>query len=192
MPKSHENRIFKQIRAATILAQNRDHNFALQWSMMIYQTNTLCTIIPKNACSTLRFSIAKANGCVRDIKDINWIHANNQTFMASTETAAKAAYTFAILRCPYARLFSAYMDKFVEMDVQSWQFRNACDRRFHTHDITFKMFLSELQRMQPSQFDSHWHRQFEFLLYDKYDDYFQFENLQSAIPIIEKNQDWKL
>ncbi len=186
MVKAHGIRVFKQIRATTALAQNREHNFALQRSMLIYGTNALCTIIPKNACSTLRFSIAKANGCVRDIKDIDWIHANNQTFMASTETAAQAAYSFVILRCPYTRLFSAFMDKMVEIDVQAWKLRNVCARKFHPHDITFKAFLNLIQKMLPSQHDNHWRRQSDFLLYDTYDDYFQFENLPTAFPVIEE------
>jgi hypothetical protein len=84
------------------LAQNGRHAFALTQSMSIFKSATCCTWIPKNACSTLRFSVAKANGCVSDLSDVNWIHTNNSTFNATTQTTFMADYTFVVLRCPLA------------------------------------------------------------------------------------------
>jgi len=84
--------------------------------MMIYQSNALYSYIPKNACSTLRFSVAKANGCISSLEQGHWIHANNTVFNATLAEAIKASYTFVILRCPYRRLASAYLDEFLLYD----------------------------------------------------------------------------
>lgn len=168
------------------LSNNAPHKFALTQTMRIFRSNTTFTWIPKNACSTMRFSIAKSNGCIEDLTDVNWIHANNLSFPATTETAAQSAYTFVILRCPYARLYSAFMDKMVNFDTQAWLFRNSCGRSFHVHDLTFKRFISELGNRPLPNLDIHWRRQTDFLLFEKYDDYFCLEDFSGASKIIEQ------
>ena len=59
------------------LDNNPQHRFAMNHSMMIYQKNTLYSFIPKNACSTMRLSIAYANGCIDSVEQGHWIHNNN-------------------------------------------------------------------------------------------------------------------
>ena len=61
----------------------------------------------------MRLSLAFYNGCVDDTADFGWIHSNNATFRADLASLAGASYTFVILRCPYARLASGYLDKIV-------------------------------------------------------------------------------
>lgn len=166
------------------LSQNKRHNFALSQTMRIYGTQACCTWIPKNACSTLRFSVAKANGCVSDLSDIHWIHANNRTFNATTETAFTSAYTFVVLRCPFSRIISAFLNKFVDMSMSAWQLRKALDRKIHPHDLTFRTFLQTLQDIPMPRFDIHMRQQVDFLLFRKYDDYFTLENFEPAIETI--------
>lgn len=168
------------------LAQNQRHNFALGQTMRIFATSACYTWIPKNACSTMRFSVAVANGCISDISDINWIHANNKTFNASTETAFLSDYTFVILRCPYHRLYSAFMDKFVNLDMQAWSFTGLRNRSFHPHDLTFRMLLAELRKVPIAQYDIHLRHQSAFLLYKEYDDYFRLEDFPHAVSTIER------
>jgi hypothetical protein len=54
--------------------------------------------IPKNACSTLRFSVALANGCVAEGADVNRIHENNETFKPTLAELVRANYAFVVLR----------------------------------------------------------------------------------------------
>ena len=187
IPIANVSRKFRYANStAGPLAKNSQHNFALRQTMMAFVSNACCTWIPKNGCSTVRFSIAKANGCVRDLTDINWIHSNNQTFAANTESAFRASYTFAILRCPFSRLYSAFMDKIVNFDIQAWKFHTARGRTTHPHDITFKKFVSELKEMNPPSFDIHWQRQVDFLLFKGYDELFSFEDFPTFSKTVKR------
>lgn len=169
-------RQFQYSKALMGLSNNSRHNFALNHTLAIYESNAAYTFIPKNACSTLRYSIAKANGCVDNINSIDWIHPNNRTFSMTTESAFKADYTFIILRCPFSRLFSSFMDKLVNMDIQSWQYRNARGRTFHPHDLTFDWFIKDLDKAPNHLWDIHWRPQVDFMVYTQYDDVFRLED----------------
>ena len=62
------------------VGQNKLYAFSLEHSLSIYPLDAVYTFIPKNACSTLRYSIAIANGFLGDISDIDWIHQNKPNF----------------------------------------------------------------------------------------------------------------
>ena len=153
---------------------------------MIYPTNALYTMIPKNGCSTLRFSVAVANGVISSLDQVHWIHSNNGSFPATTESAARADYTFVVLRCPYARLVSAFMDKVVNMDWPSWELWNRTDRATHPHDVTFADFVRHIARLPISQLNIHWRPQRDFLLFERYDDYFDLARIDTAWPTISE------
>ena len=93
---------------------NKLYNWSSNYTLSIYPINAVCTFIPKNACSTLRFSIAVRNGFIRDKMDIDWIHNNNGTFKSTQREVSRARYTFIILRCPFTRIASCFLDKIVD------------------------------------------------------------------------------
>ena len=93
------------------LEHNKEHNFAVLHTSLHYRSNTLCTWIPKNGCSNLRYAIARENGAISNIKEIQWIHTNNHSFNANTKEALQADYTFVVLRNPFKRLLSFFLDK---------------------------------------------------------------------------------
>lgn len=134
----------------------------------------------------MRFSIAKSNGCIESLADLNWIHANNNSFNATTESAARSDYAFVILRCPYTRLYSAFMDKLVNFDIQAWRFYDACNRSFNVHDLTFKRFIHEIGSKPVQSLDIHWRRQVDFMLFKDYDDYFCLEKFATAAKSINQ------
>lgn len=78
------------------------------------------------------------------------------------------------------------MDKFVNLDVESWMFSKARDRKIHPHDFTFQSVISELAKMPPNGIEIHLRSQSKFLLFENYDGYFQFEDFANAIPVIEE------
>ena len=155
--------------------ENSLHNWSSNYALSIYPINSVYTFIPKNACSTLRFSIAIANGFIRDIKDVQWIHNNNGTFRASQREASVASYTFVVLRCPFTRIASCFLDKIVDEII----FFN--DEMGNKVNFNFYEFLLEIQSQHPSEREQHWRNQSDFLHYEKYDDYFSLELFSEAI-----------
>jgi hypothetical protein len=162
------------------ISQNDLYGFSSRYTLSIYPLDFVFTFIPKNACSSMRYSIAKANGFVKDMKDIKWIHSNNQTFISSQKEVACAKYTFVILRCPYTRVASCFLDKFAGRKLK---FNDSNGKRL---SINFNEFLLIIKSQIQSERDEHWRNQSDFLHYEKYDDYFSLELLHIAIESLDK------
>ena len=155
--------------------ENSLHNWSSNYALSIYPINSVYTFIPKNACSTLRFSIAIANGFIKDLKDIQWIHNNNSTFRSSQREVSLASFTFVVLRCPYTRIASCFLDKIVD-EVISFN-----DEMGKKVSLNFYEFLLHINSQQPSEREQHWRNQSDFLHYEKYDEYFSLELFSEAI-----------
>ena len=167
------------------LKHNTKHNFAQSHSLHIYKSNSIYSFIPKNACSTMRTSIAYANGCIDCPEDFNWIHKNNHTFNPSLSALICADYTFVILRCPYARLASVYLDKLVSKYPPAWNFYDLIEREIELDNLSFTDFVDRLQEKKVQKGDIHWRSQVDFLLYQEYDDYFCLEKFSEAITTLK-------
>ncbi|MAC77391.1 MAG: hypothetical protein CML66_04950 [Rhodobacteraceae bacterium] len=176
--------------AASVL-KNEAFLFARRHAFAIYPQRAIYTFIPKNACSTLRFSVAVANGFLDAEADVNWIHANNDVFVASQDALGTCDYAFVVLRCPFRRLASAYLDKIVggerhlrnvlpgpERLVYRAFGRAALARRIQA--MSFEDFLSRIAGQSRSEMDEHWRPQVDFLLFRRYDDYFALERFDRA------------
>jgi len=154
---------------------NKLYTFSLEYTLSIYPLDAVYTFIPKNACSTLRYSIAIANGFLGDINDINWIHKNNETFVSTQREISLASYTFVVLRCPYTRVASCFLNKIVD---EEFKFNDATGSKV---SINFHDFLSVIKSQQRSERDQHWRNQSDFLHYERYDEYFSLESFSEAI-----------
>ena len=154
-PKALKNARLRQCG----LSENEFYQFSLSHTLSIYPLNATYTFIPKNACSTLRYSIAVANGFLRHDDDVNWIHANNGSFVASQKESACADYSFVVLRCPFRRLVSCFLDKFVRGNLD---FR---DETGAVLDFSFSDFLTFIESQERSAMDHHWRNQTDFLHY---------------------------
>jgi len=168
------------------LDKNGQHKFAQRHALNIYASASIYSFIPKNACSTMRTSLAIANGCIKDASDFNWIHQNNDTFSASLAELAKAQYTFTILRCPYARLLSVYLDKFLNRNPVAWKYVDLHKRSIEIEDITFEFFVKSTCRKHVRNSDIHWMPQTSFLVYEDYDDYFALEDFDTAVNVLKE------
>jgi len=157
------------------VSQNKQYAFSLAHTLSIYPLDAVYTFIPKNACSTLRYSIAIANGFLDDISDINWIHQNNPTFMSTQREVARAKYTFVILRCPYTRIASLFLSRIVNETIH---FNDASGNKI---SFNFLDFLSLIKSQHRTERDEHWANQSDFLHYEKYDEYFSLESFSEAI-----------
>lgn len=174
------------------LSHNPRYNFARNHALSIYGAEAIYSFIPKNACSTLRTSIAYANGCIESADDFNWIHKNNATFNASLSELAKAKYTFAILRCPYSRLASVYLDKIVSKNVVAWNLFDLMERTIDLDDLSFSDFVKCLESMPVRIGEIHWRQQSDFLVYKEYDDYFCLSEFQHAVVELDKKISLKI
>jgi len=165
------------------LQGNQEHNFAIKHTCIHYKSNTVCTWIPKNGCSNLRYSFSRENGAISNIKEIDWIHRNNDCFNVSTREALQAEYTFVILRNPFKRLLSFFLDKLCHPDLN--QFEGSYQHAYKTFnfdaELSFFDFINYIWKNPKTIYDDeHTTPQCDFLLYCNYDDYFALEKIYEA------------
>ena len=166
-------RTFKHSRSSNVaLASNFTHQKALDHALQIFDSDALYTMIPKNACSTMRYSIALANGFIRHESGIDWIHQNNKSFAHSDRSGYRANFAFVIVRCPLSRICSAYMDKIVGGGIEAQVICETANFQPGKSNLSFKNFLKIIPL---GRANSHWVPQSFFLLFDNYDEYFCFE-----------------
>lgn len=168
------------------LADNNLHRFANNHALVHYKSGAVYSFIPKNGCSTLRLSLAIANGCIRDTSQHVWIHQNNDTFAATTADLIRAPYTFVFLRCPFSRIASVYLDKIVGHTVEAWALLDLLDRDRPLNSLTFDAFIRLIQRPEILNGNIHWRPQVYFLVYEEYDDYFNLADMNAATSRIKE------
>ena len=165
------------------LKKNQDHDFAVKHTSIHHKSNSVCTWIPKNGCSNLRYSIAKENGTITSVEEIEWIHQNNDCFNASTKEALQADYTFVILRNPFKRLLSFFLDKLCHsQEDQSEESYKRAHKTFNFNsNLSYSDFIDHIWENTDSIYDDeHTRPQCDFLLYRNYDEYFALENIKQA------------
>lgn len=172
------------------LNQNTQHQFCMSYAMQVFSSNAIYSFIPKNGCSTLRLSVAIANGCISGVEQGHWIHANNQTFKPTLKDAATANYKFVVLRCPFRRLASVFLDKFVAKEPEAWQYRDLLKREVNLDDLTFEQFVKSLAVPPMKGANIHWKPQNLFLLHKEYDDYFALEHFDKATTTLKEKIDF--
>ena len=177
------------------LQDNQAHAFAVKHTSIHYKSNSVCTWIPKNGCSNLRYSIAKENGAITDISEIEWIHRNNDCFNVSTKEALEASYTFVILRNPFKRLLSFFLDKLChnQEDQSEMSYQHAQQVFKFDDQSSFSDFINYIWKNSDSIYkDEHTTPQCNFLLYRNYDSYFSLENFNDANRDIHEKTGIKL
>ena len=166
---------------------NAQINFKLKWTIKLYGANSFSTFIPKNACTSLRYSAAIKNNVLQiNPNNLDWVHNNNPSFNINIEEAITSSYTFVFLRCPISRIISTFLDKFLSKDREAWIFRDFVGRSVDLDDLTFQKFvqlISEKPRL--AELDAHWTPQNKFLLIKQYSNYFCVEELDKAKEILK-------
>lgn len=171
------------------LCRNSSYQFAANHTKVHYKSNSVCTWIPKNACSNLRYSIAIANGAISSIDEIEWIHANNDCFVASTKEALEAKFTFVILRNPYKRLLSFFLDKLCHSDSQQTDISYKIAKEVFSFEpnMNFEDFVNHIWDYPHTIYkDEHTQPQCDFVLYKNYDRYYSIEKLKEALDEIKE------
>ncbi len=170
---------------ASILRSNPQHNFSHTHALQIYDSGAIYSMIPKNGCTTVRLSIALANGAIAGRSEWEWIHQNNDSFRPSFKDLALADYRFTILRCPYGRLVSCFLDKIVKRTPDAQKFLAASQFGGGLDQLTFRRFCAEMAKPAVRTSNLHWRPQIDFLVYADYDSYFCFENFSAIGPALK-------
>ena len=171
------------------LSENTDHTFAVSHALNIYGANAIYSYIPKNACSTLRLSLAVANGVVTDVpSQHNWIHQNNSSFVANLRELVSADYSFIVLRCPYRRIASTFLDKFVSLSNLSVRFIESQYVDFNILNMNFLRFLKNIKRQTDRNRDHHWKTQSAFWVFEEYSDVFSVECFEEAANTLKNKK----
>lgn len=168
------------------LKNNAAHQFAAQHALCHYRSRSIYSFIPKNACSTMRLSIAIANGAIRGPEEHAFIHANNPTFAAELRDLVTAGFSFVILRDPLERLASVYLDKIVGVTPEFWQLHSRLGHEGNPEDMTFRRFVDAIALPGILRSNPHWRPQVDFLVYDVYDLYIQLPELNSHREVLRE------
>ncbi len=167
--------------------------FAISHALEIFNSKSIYTFIPKNACSTMRYSVALSNGFIRGSKDLNWIHNNNLTLSVKDLTVLlNPSYSFVILRCPYARLVSVFLDKFLTGKPSALNFIKKYMENTDVDDISFQDFIYRISELERYDLNEHWRPQVDFLLYKTYTRYFSLESINNMITVLEQDIGFKV
>ena len=167
------------------LGQNAAHTFAANHALCHYPSRAIYSFIPKNGCTTLRIALAMGNGVVIGREDWHWIHKNNRTFVASLAELVTAPHSFVILRCPFRRLASAFLDKIVNRSPEFWALHRQLHDTLDSTTFTFSDFVDLICKPELRKLDIHWRPQSDFLVYEDYDRWIALENLSESLPELE-------
>jgi hypothetical protein len=182
-------------------------------AIYIAPANAIYTFIPKNACTTLRYAAIRSNISCSDLNDkknsrfeLDTALAQIHRYVASPEQIASATYRFIVLRCPWSRLSSVFLDKVVDGKRSGRAIRlNAENQRYSTpvalglhalHRIglipyldptrfTFRQFVDLIAAPSGLEIDHHWTPQARLAL-ETYDDVFGMYDLKTAFARISE------
>ncbi|MDC0948380.1 sulfotransferase family protein [Gammaproteobacteria bacterium] len=128
---------------------------------------------PKVACSSIKATLIRAEF---DDETIRWpnvdeLHDRSLSPLQDMRrccgltrvSARQAPYTFCLVRNPYTRLLSAWLDKIVGNAPPKRDLLLALGRgvRPINQTISFAEFIELIAQQTPSQMDAHWRRQYD-------------------------------
>ena len=169
------------------LEDNEIHNFAFNHVLIHYDSKTVFTYIPKNGCTSLRYSLAVANGYIQDSEiNFDWIHDNNETMNPTHAELLNAHYSIIIIRCPFSRILSCFIDKVVNKDGSAYsEIKKYCND--WDDSKSFRDFINLFKNaILPLESNHHWRPQVDFLIFKDYDLFIPLEDLSQQKYLIEE------
>ena len=164
------------------VGENARHAFALRHALAIHRAESIATFIPKNGSTSLRIAVATANGVAAGFDDATMVRSSPSPSYAQADLRdlARASFTFAIIRDPFERLSSAYLDKIVERRPEFWPFYRSVRTAAldHPEKLTFRRFVELMGKPRNRKANPHWRPQVDFLVYRRYDLLIPLERLE--------------
>ena len=157
--------------------------------------------IPKNACTLFKNIIVENSKYKQEYERSQ---QNIHQFIISkrgtvdnllSSLSASDYFKLVVLRNPFARLASGYLDKIAKhLQPESFAIEVIKDVQQHLgleidlqKSITFEQFIQYLARKQDCELNDHWKPQDNFVAGVQFDFIGQFENLNRTIDILQNN-----
>ena len=164
--------------------------------------------IQKNACtlfknmlvdnSDLKVKFETSNENIHDF--LNQQIPNNSVSHLLSCLSSSEYFKFVILRDPFQRVVSGYLDKIAKHVVPE-VFAQEVILSVQTflgippdiqQSITFSQFIDYLVRTPDQQLNDHWRPQYNFIATVKFNLFGQFESLDTVVETLEKNFDIRI
>lgn len=183
-----KRRILATVNSRKDLINDPRHRDAAKFTLYSPKYSLACTFIPKNGCTNLRYSFAIANNLIQSEEDFEWIHSNNTAMTATNNELILAKLNFIVLRCPFARTGSYFLDKLLSINGKEGDKSYALAQSlFDVKDdtFTFEGFVENLWK-NPNliNMDIHLKHQSDFLIMQDYDNWFdvtQFAEIKNLL-----------
>lgn len=190
--------------------------YALKYALHIQPANAIYSYVPKNACTTLKYSTVLTNRKAVPPALFEQSDRLVSSYRASLFDIEQARYRFIVLRCPWQRLASLFLDKFVAGRRTGRALRLNSDRtRTHLAEaiilralyrlgarsyidhatFSFRNFVDLLTVPGALEIDHHWRKQTDFDLEPlgySYDDVFSLANIEDAFEKITQRTGMKI
>ena len=188
-------------------------------AIYIAPANAIYTFVPKNACTTLRYAAVVANASHdHQIKErvssqgFDTAMGEINNYIASPEQIASADYRFIVLRCPWSRLSSVFLDKVIGGKRTGRAIRLNAQAQRHSTPValglralyrtgilsyldptrfTFREFVNLISAPSGLEIDHHWTPQARFAL-DAYNDVFGMHDLEASFARITQATGMKI
>lgn len=146
----------------------------------------------KSGCSSIKAALLKAiyareGKALPDPVSPKFVHGQNDAWSASFNNIGKSRFRFSVVRNPFSRILSAYLDKIARGGILCNQFNYA-----HNFPIDYRAGFDEfLEKLDLSKnlFDQHWRPQTANLLlgYLRVDEVYFLESLTDSHEELERS-----
>ena len=200
-PGSPELNRLKQYMRLGFLGTQGETIDPLGYYFINHNLKLLYCSIPKNACTLFKNIIIENSKYKqeyeRSSQNIHQFIISKRGTVDNLLASLSAAdyFKLAVLRNPFARLASGYLDKIAKhLQPESFAIDVIKDVQQHLglaidlkKSITFEQFIQYLARKKDRELNDHWKPQNNFVAGVKFDFIGQFENLNRTIDILQNN-----
>ncbi len=184
MKKILENLNYKTPR---LIFSTTETNLINRCLLFYPSLSILYTYIPKNGCSTLKYTLGVNSGVIQEKQNPHqtehlFRYANKMNFFP------KDCENIICFRHPFERILSAYLDKFARVSPEPEalpvieKVNQLTKAPTLGNSISFIEFIRFLNTTPNRELDAHWRPQIDFIFFEDYTKIFLLESLYKEWP----------